>query len=72
MSNDVFVTVGKPQEREIPLRHVVDYMKKARANKKRKKNLELSKQIKEKSESLTDYIESTIKPSSFSYKSTKR
>lgn len=71
MSNDVSVTVDQPQEREIPLRHVVDYMKKARANKKRKKNLVLSKQIKDKSESLTEYIESTMKPST-SYQSTTR
>lgn len=72
MSNDVSVTVDQPQEREIPLRHVVDYMKKARANKKRKKNLVLSKQIKDKSESLTKYIESTMKPSTSSYQSTVR
>lgn len=72
MSNDDSVTIDQPQEREIPLRHVVDYMKKARANKKCKKNLVLPKQIKEKNESLTKYNESTMKPSASAYQSTKR
>lgn len=70
-SNDVSVIIDLPKEREIPLHRVVEFMKKARANKKYKRNLELSNQIKKKSESLTDYIASTNRCSS-SYQSTDR